>query len=194
MKILFLGYSSSPLVDWLEAHGEEVIATPDKLTVDDVKAIDAEFLISYGYRHILKKDILDLFPRKAINLHISLLPYNRGAYPNIWSFIEDTPKGVTIHYLDEGIDTGDIIVQQWVNFNEDDETMATSYEKLNHILQELFKRHWDGIKTGSIEPLKQNLDLGSYHTTKDIVPEPYLMHHWDEKISDIKKKCVQVRK
>ncbi|MCL0081308.1 hypothetical protein M1N64_03665 [Peptococcaceae bacterium] len=55
---------------------------------------------------------MDKFQGRAINLHISFLPWNRGADPNFWSFIENAPVGVSIHYLDEGIDTGDRKKQQ----------------------------------------------------------------------------------
>ena len=64
-------------------------------------------------------------------MHISLLPWNRGYHPNIWSFLEDTPKGVTIHYINEGIDTGDIIVQKEIVIDEDKETLKSSYEILH---------------------------------------------------------------
>ena len=52
-----------------------------------------------------------------INLHISYLPYNRGAHPNFWSFVENTPSGVSIHQVDSGIDTGKIVIQKQINFN-----------------------------------------------------------------------------
>ena len=116
-KILFLGPSDSPVFVWLQKNGENVFSTVDKITVEYVLENGFNFLISYGYRFILRKEILDLFPNRAINMHISYLPYNRGADPNFWSFIEGTPKGVTIHYLDEGVDTGDIIVQKEVSFD-----------------------------------------------------------------------------
>ena len=112
MKILFLGAPDSPVFLWLKQQGEDVHSTLDKITVDYVLENKFNFLISYGYRYVLKKEILDLFPNRAINLHISYLPYNRGSDPNFWSFIDGTPKGVTIHYLDEGVDTSDIIVQR----------------------------------------------------------------------------------
>ena len=60
----------------------------------------------------------------------------------MWSFLEDTPKGVTIHYIDEGIDTGDIIVQKEVFIDEDKETLKSSYEILNKEIQALFKENW----------------------------------------------------
>ena len=75
-----------------------------------------EMIISYGYRHIIKKSIIEYVKGNIINLHISYLPWNRGADPNLWSFLENSPKGVTIHYIDEGIDTGDIITQKKIRF------------------------------------------------------------------------------
>jgi len=132
MKILFLGAPDSPVFLWLKQQGEDVHSTLDKITVDYVLENKFNFLISYGYRYVLKKEILDLFPNRAINLHISYLPYNRGSDPNFWSFIDGTPKGVTIHYLDEGVDTGDIIVQKEVVFDSlETETLASSYQKLH---------------------------------------------------------------
>ena len=54
--------------------------------------------------------------KKIINLHIGYLPYNRGAHPNFWSFMDNTPTGVTIHEIDKNIDTGKIIYQKIVDF------------------------------------------------------------------------------
>ena len=73
-KILFLGPSDSPVVEWLRKNDENVFLTEEKITKDFVIKSAFSFLICYGYRFILKKEILDLFPDKAINMHISLLP------------------------------------------------------------------------------------------------------------------------
>lgn len=82
---------------------------------------------------------------QIFNLHISLLPYNRGASPNFFSFIENTPKGVTIHQIDEGLDTGPILAQKELFFDESKETFASSYEKLILEIQMLFKENWSSI-------------------------------------------------
>jgi len=140
-KILFLGPEALPLLSWLRDKGERVYQTSDEMTAPFINQEGFNFLISCGYRHIIKKELLDQFPNRAINLHISYLPWNRGTNPNFWSFVEDTPKEVTIHYLDEGIDTGDIIVQKKIEFHSDHETLATSYKKLQAAIQELFKQH-----------------------------------------------------
>jgi len=165
-KILFLGPEDSPLISWLQEQGEEVIQTTDKFSAQIVAKQEFTFLVSYGYRHILRRDILDIFPNKAINLHISYLPWNRGADPNFWSFVEDTPKGVTIHYLDEGVDTGDIIAQQEMEFDSDQETLATSYETLQAAIQNLFKQNWRNIKSENCQRQEQ-VGNGSTHKVKD---------------------------
>lgn len=165
-KILFLGPEDSPLLSWLREQGEQVIQTADKFSAQYVLEEGFSFLVSYGYRHILHKDILDIFLGRAINLHISYLPWNRGADPNFWSFVEDTPKGVTIHYLDEGVDTGDIIVQNEIQFNSDRETLATSYEKLHAAIQDLFKQNWVSIKSGKCQRQYQG-GKNATHGVKD---------------------------
>ncbi len=184
-KILFLGPSDSPVFVWLQKNGENVFSTVDKITVEYILENGFNFLISYGYRWILRKEILDLFPKRAINMHISYLPYNRGADPNFWSFIEGTPKGVSIHYLDEGVDTGDIIVQKEVSFDSlDTETLASSYQKLQVEIQNLFFQHWVLIKSQKCDRTPQ-VGTGTTHRVKD---KEHLLHlmkkdGWNTKLS-----------
>ena len=182
-KILFLGPEDAPLIPWLEAQGEKLVHTSQRVCLQDIKGKGYTFLISYGYRYILTQDILDLFPRRAINLHISYLPWNRGADPNFWSFVENTPKGVTIHYLDRGVDTGDIIDQTRVLFHEPHETLATSYAHLHRAIQALFKVHWPRIKAGTC-PWKRQEGKGSAHRVKDKDALSWLLYRgWDTPVS-----------
>ncbi len=160
MKLLLLGGNehSIELLEWLKSIGEEVIYTEEKVNLELVKKLSPDFIISYNYKHIIPKEVVRAYYPRIINLHISLLPYNRGAYPNVWSFLEDTPKGVTIHLVDEGVDTGDILVQKEVFIDEEKETLRSSYLKLHRELQELFKENWESIKTLKIKPIKQHGD------------------------------------
>ena len=97
---------------------------------------------------LLRQDVLDLFPGKAINLHISLLPFCRGAHPILWSIIEGKPLGVTIHMLDAGIDTGSILFQQVTPLSLDDvETFASLYKKLCESIEFLFRYNWKYLRT-----------------------------------------------
>ena len=82
---------------------------------------------------------------QIFNLHISLLPYNREASPNFFSFIENTPKGVTIHQINEGLDMGPILAPKELFFDESKETFASGYEKLILEIQMLFKENWSSI-------------------------------------------------
>ena len=102
---------------------------------------NTDLIISYNYKHIISEDIIKLFPHKIINLHIGYLPFNRGADPNAWSFIDETQPGVTIHEIDKGIDTGDILIRKKVHIDTYFHTFRSSYDKLNSILQELFVLH-----------------------------------------------------
>ena len=189
MKILFLGGGlSEELTNWLKHQGEDIIYKDNKITIDDVRFITPDFIVSYNYRYIISKEIIDCVKGNAINMHISFLPYNRGANPNVWSFLEDTPKGVTIHYIDEYIDTGDIIVQREVFIDEEIETLKSSYEILHRDIQKLFKENWDNIKSEEITPVPQSRK-GTLHFTKEFLDLEQLIQEkgWDTPIKEFKK-------
>ena len=169
MKILLLTNNlliAQPLINFLKKnnniyHGDYLLNKKNLLL------INPDMIISYNYRYILDKDVIAFIERKkgAINLHISYLPYNRGTDPNFWSIVEGTPTGVTIHKINKGLDTGDILLQKRVPIQNSD-TLETSYKKLHRVLQELFISHWDNIKNGTLIPRKQK-GKGTYHTQKD---------------------------
>jgi methionyl-tRNA formyltransferase len=149
-----------------------------------VRASRYDFVVSHGYWYILRKDILDLFPERIINLHISLLPWNRGIAPNLWSWVDDTPKGVTIHHVDTGVDTGDVIVQKVVDFGAD-ETLRTSYARLQSEMHDLFALNWEAIRSGRI-PRKRQSGVGSLHTLKErLAFEAFLPDGWDTPVSEL---------
>ncbi|UOD35080.1 formyl transferase [Deferribacteraceae bacterium V6Fe1] len=160
-----------------------------KLSIQLFANFNPNLIISYNYRYIISKEIVNLFRNKIINLHISLLPYNRGAHPNVWSFIEDTPKGVTIHMIDEGLDTGDIIFQKELQFDENEETFFTTYDKLNIEIQNLFKENWGKIKTGSFITKKQDNRKATIHKKNELdnLLKFFGDKFWHTKISDIKR-------
>ena len=145
----------------------EVVLYHDKITPEYIKELNPEIVISYNYSHIVKEDVIDLLGDKIINMHCSLLPWNKGASPNIWSFIDDTPKGVTIHLLEKGLDTGKILLQEEVTFDEDIETLASSYNKLQETIVDLLVANLEDIMDGNIIPTEQKGE-GSYHRTADL--------------------------
>lgn len=181
MKILFLGRDDSPILRNLERVERELLATAEPITLDRDWP---DFIVCHGYRHIIGRDVLAQLPDRIVNLHISLLPWNRGADPNVWSFLEDTPKGVTIHYVDAGIDTGDIIAQKAVEFGPD-ETLHTSYAKLQDELAVLFAKHWPAIREGRCARRPQEPG-GSAHRIRDLDGVQHLLVlGWDTPISQL---------
>ncbi|HEX5270819.1 MAG TPA: formyltransferase family protein [Gemmataceae bacterium] len=145
--VLFLGPDTSPVLSFLRQAERAVVATPEKIDVEFVRRTGAGFAVSHGYRHLVRGPVLEHLRDRVINLHVSYLPWNRGADPNLWSFLDDTPKGVTIHYMDEGLDTGDVIAQRRLEFAAG-ETLRTSYDKLQRALYELFVVQWPLIRGG----------------------------------------------
>lgn len=187
MRILFLGPKNVRIYNWLISKNENVISIEDKISIDVINKHNFNFLISYKYRFILTQDILKLFPKRAINLHISYLPFNRGSDPNLWSFIEDTKKGITIHYIDTGIDTGEILVQKEYEFFNKNETLKSTYDFLNESIQNLFIENWDLIKQNKIKSSPQ-IGKGSFHKLSDkkkIVNSPFFKG-WGMSINSLK--------
>src|SRR5262245_47929427 len=127
MVVLLLSPYPEGIIDVLTDEGDVVTIVGQPLDLEGEQKRDAEWIVSYGYRHILREPLLSAYAERIINLHISYLPWGRGADPNLWSWIEGTPKGVTIHAIDAGLDTGPIFVQRLVDFGSS-ETLATSYQ------------------------------------------------------------------
>lgn len=145
MKILFLS-PHGHLVSFLESFGDEVVDKTDKL--DSAEGFD--WIVSYGYRYKITQEMLEQVNGRAINLHISYLPYNRGADPTFWSVAEDTPRGVTIHVVDSEIDTGPILAQVKYDIDIENDTFRTLYARASETLESLFMRTWSYIRDGEL--------------------------------------------
>ena len=178
MKILYLGPNNNNVYDFLN-HSYKTSNTEEKIIPENLCEFD--WVVSYGYRHILKKEHINSSKNPIINLHISYLPWNKGADPNYWSWVNNTPKGVTIHTINRGIDTGDIFIQKEVNFNKD-ETLSSSYNKLKKEIESLFINNFENIIKGSILPQTQPQG-GSLHYIKDFPG----VESWDIKVKNITK-------
>ena len=173
-SVLFLGYDKSKtiLIDELSKKGCKVFHSKDSL--DQLKLYD--LIISFGYRHIIKKEFIEKTNIPIINLHISYLPWNRGAHPNFWSFYEGTPTGVSIHMIDSGIDTGAIIDQKIINFEINKQTFKDSYKILIEELENLFIKNIDKILNKDFKAIKQR-HQGTFHLQNEL---PKSFRGWDE--------------
>ncbi len=101
-------------------------------------------------------------PYGCVNVHASLLPRWRGAAPMQWAIIEgDAETGITNMQMDEGLDTGDMLLKKSVSI-EPDETDESLFNKLAPIGRELLLETLDGLEAGTIRPEKQNEDESTY--------------------------------
>lgn len=139
---------------------------PEEL--EKIRSLTPELGLSVSFGHILRRHFLDILPKGCLNLHTSLLPYNRGAHPNVWSIVEGTPAGVTLHYVDDGVDTGDIVAQEEVAVEAID-TGATLYRKLQETAFRLFIQSWPLFKSGRLSPRQQDPSVATVHRVKDLI-------------------------
>jgi methionyl-tRNA formyltransferase len=163
-RVLFLGYNrkQTSLIGLLSKAGCEV-----DHSADPIDEVDYDLIVSFGYRHIIRQTTLARITCPIINLHISYLPYNKGAHPGFWSFFDGTPSGVTIHLIDGGLDTGPIIYQRKVAFDAGETTFLDAHKRLIYEIEDLFVSHLDELLSGDWTAVPQCGD-GTKHYVKDL--------------------------
>ncbi|HWB98303.1 MAG TPA: methionyl-tRNA formyltransferase [Bryobacteraceae bacterium] len=144
----------------LPLYQPERIRRPE--AVEMLAAQGADAMVVVGYGQIIPKPILDLAPHGIINVHASLLPKYRGAAPLQWAVANgETRTGVTTMRIDEGLDTGDMLLKAETEIGPD-ETALELGARLAEMGAELLVRTLDGIASGSIVPEKQNSADATY--------------------------------
>ena len=126
---------------------------------------DLGFLI--WWPKIIKKQIINSTKGGFINTHPSYLPNNRGKHFSFWSIVEECKFGVTLHYVEEGIDSGGIIEQKEIPYTWED-TGKTLYEKAKIEIINLFKISYPKIRQFNFKSTPQDLSKGSFHLSSEI--------------------------
>ena len=182
-KCLFLGYKRKDTSIISNIEKERWIVREWGNKKPNKKFHDYDLIISFGYKNIIKRSILDKCKNKIINLHISYLPHNRGAHPNFWSFINNTPKGVSIHEMNTKIDEGNLIYRKKIKFKKNIDNFELSYKIFKKEIEKLFIKKIKYILNMSYKTKKIN-DKGSLNLKKSL---PIFMSDWKVKISTAKK-------
>lgn len=171
LEAVFLGMNDAgeKIYEWLNDREEvEVRALlTEKEQLDLVKEIEPDIVFSSGFEHRVPEEIIDVPPRGIINMHPSFLPYNRGSHPYIWPIVEDTPAGVSLHYMSREIDEGPIIDRKEVCVQPDD-TAKDLYSRLQEEQFQLFRDNWDDIVNNELDAREQNPGKGRYHYREDL--------------------------
>lgn len=167
MRILCLYNNdcAKPLFHWLKNEGHETTLCPSRLTGKECELQRFDLVVAYTYRYIIAEELLQLFRYNVVNLHNSFLPWNRGADPNLWSILDGSPRGVTLHYVSSELDKGDIITQRLVPLSLRD-TLKTSYDILDQEAQQQFREAFKWYEDWP-KMRKKSLGPGSYHSVKD---------------------------
>ena len=123
--------------------------------INEIKALNPDVICVVAYGKILPKEILEIPKLGCINVHASLLPQYRGAAPIQWAVLNgDKTTGITTMYMDEGMDTGDMILKEKVTIGED-ETTGELWDRLSKLGGELLVKTLKDIENGTATRTKQ---------------------------------------
>ena len=142
----------------------------EKECIHMLQKLNLDYIICIHFPYIVPKEILSIPKYGVINLHPAYLPYNHGWHTPTWAILENTPIGATLHYMDEGIDTGDIIHQKKMDISPGD-TADSLYKKLMILEFEIFKEAWQSLVDYAPIRISQNSCVGTIHKKRDLFQE-----------------------
>lgn len=119
--------------------------------------------------YVIKRPLLELPRLGFLNFHPSYLPFNRGKSPNFWSLVEGTPFGVTLHWIDAGVDTGEIAYQRLIPATWED-TGGSLYARGHKEIVELFAEKLDEIWAGLAPRQRQGEAPGPIRRAAELHP------------------------
>jgi len=144
----------------LPVYQPESIRTGEFLRL--VQGLQPDVMVVVAFGQILPKRLLSVPPLGSINIHASLLPKYRGPAPIQWAIInEEKQTGVTTMFMDEGLDTGDILLSEKTDIFPED-TAASLYDRLAELGAELLGKTLRELSTGHIKPVRQDHQRATY--------------------------------
>jgi methionyl-tRNA formyltransferase len=132
-----------------------------------LRQLDLDYIISAHFPCVVPETVLFIPRIGVLNLHPAYLPYNRGWHTPSWALLEETPIGATLHFMDVGIDTGDIVHQKRLDVSAGD-TAHTLYQRLKSLELEVFKEAWPHLVSGSYQRRPQNPVECSTHKRQEL--------------------------
>jgi len=155
----------SPVKETAMNLGYSVIQPSSVRTTEFSNGIEKhtpDFIVVVAFGHIIPKDILTIPKIATINIHASLLPKYRGPAPIQWAIInEEKETGVTTMLMDEGLDTGDILLSSKLEIASDD-TSDTLHDRLADLGANLLVQTLNAFETGNINPIPQDHTRATY--------------------------------
>ena len=139
----------------------------DPMHLNELKKVKADWIITVYWAYLISEEVINMAREGTINFHPALLPINRGWYPHVYSIIDGTPTGITLHVIEKSADTGPVWAQEEVPIEPLD-TSDTIYYRLQEEIVKLFKKTWPDIKSGKIKPIPQDETKAIYHKKIEI--------------------------
>jgi methionyl-tRNA formyltransferase len=145
-----------------------------------VKNLEPDLIIVYSMSHLLKENVFSVPKFGTVNLHTSYLPEYRGQAPIFWEYYDYALNlGVTLHFIDKGEDTGDIIYQKRILISSGEKIEKVN-QKLSFIGVKLISKMMEDLETGNIPRIKQPIPISTVRARK-IKPEEYSgLIRWDD--------------
>ena len=171
----------SPVKEFAKEKGLEIYQ-PEKVKkniefIEELKKLNPDIICVVAYGKILPKEVLEIPKLGCINVHGSLLPKYRGAAPIQWAVLNgDKETGITTMYMDEGMDTGDMILKEKVTIGED-ETTGELWNRLSKIGGELLVKTLKEIEKGTAPREKQ----GDNFTVAPMLDKKMAKIDWENK-------------
>lgn len=117
--------------------------------------------------NIIRSPLLGLPRRGFVNTHPSLLPYGRGKHYNFWSIVDQVPFGVTLHMVDEGVDSGAIVAQVELPYDWED-TGESLYRRAREAMLKLLQDTYPRLRSLDFETQPQDRGAGTFHLASEI--------------------------
>ncbi len=134
----------------------------DEEFISRLRGINPDVIVVVAFGQLLPKEIIDMPKYGCVNVHASLLPKYRGASPVQWAVIDGCEySGVTTMLMDEGLDTGDILLAEKVKLDKK-ETGGSLFERLSLVGAQLLVKTLKALEEGSVTPVKQDEQKATY--------------------------------
>ena len=174
---------------WAMKNNIDSLITPNvnsEEVIDKLKEINPDLIVSVSMNQIVKKQILEMPPKKCINVHCAPLPKYGGMSPYVWALANNEDySATTIHYMEEGLDVGDIIVQKKVPVVKKDSAFSLFYRCCLCAGKHLVKVV-DEIEADAVSSYEQDLAQKTYFSwpTKQCIMNLHSNGHCLAKIRD----------
>ena len=159
-----------------------ILNNKEPSVIEKIKSYHPEAIFVISWSQLIPEVILEIPPKGVIGLHYSLLPKRRGGAPLNWAIIDGLNKsGITLYYMDRGIDSGDVIAQKKFSIGYEDNVNGL-LEKIKKIAPFLVLKYFNRIIKGDAPRLKQSARFSTY-TRRRMPKDSQISWAWDlEKI------------